>query len=94
MNLHDLAVTRLQQLFPTSRAVRALEMRQIDDILARPQCRQKACPFPAAIDGLCKAHALDRRAEYSVMKSSHPPMTSVHGHGYSHSYSERRPLAT
>jgi hypothetical protein len=35
------------------------------------RCLQKGCVFPAVLDGECRAHAQDRRAESSVMPSIH-----------------------
>jgi hypothetical protein len=32
-------------------------------------CNQKACPFPAVLNGECRRHALDRHAEASAIPS-------------------------
>ena len=40
---------------------------------ARPtgeHCCQKACPFPAVLDGECRQHAMDRVAQVSAIPSN------------------------
>jgi hypothetical protein len=67
MSVHDLAIARLRLLFPTSRFVRELDRK------LRPappaKCSERACPFPPFKNGLCRGHAADSIAEFSVLPS-------------------------
>jgi hypothetical protein len=64
--LYDLAVARMRLLFPGSKIVRELDAR-----LKPPpaKCSERACPFLPFRNGLCRGHAADRLAEYSVSPS-------------------------
>jgi hypothetical protein len=75
LSLHDLALSRLRQLFPNSRMVAELDRKlRLAALIAaskRP-CRVRACPFPVVDleNGLCRGHAADRLAQYSVLPSA------------------------
>ena len=55
--LRTWAVVGLRALFPTSPLVRGLNLK----VAAAPsRCTaDRACPFPATVDGRCRAHAAD-----------------------------------
>jgi hypothetical protein len=65
--LYDLAVARMRLLFPGSKLVRELDAKLKP---SRPaKCSERACPFLPFKNGLCRGHAADRLAEYSVSPS-------------------------
>jgi hypothetical protein len=64
MRLRSLAMSRLQQLFPSSNLARKL---------AEPtnaRCRIRACPYPSVREGLCRSHLADAIACASTMPST------------------------
>jgi hypothetical protein len=67
-NLYDLAVARLRALFPTSRMVRELDAK-LRAVPPPAKCSERACPFPPFKNGLCRSHAADAVAQYSVSSS-------------------------
>ena len=86
-NLYQLAEQRLKQLFPHSAFVLAISLRPIDGLLARPQCRVRACCYPAFKSGLCRTHLQDRHSEYSMLPSSSPMPVPKHDARFSPSAS-------
>jgi hypothetical protein len=62
--LFDVCVCRMRALFPGSKFVRELDAR-----LKPAKCSERACPFPPFRNGLCRGHAADRLAGYSVSPS-------------------------
>lgn len=65
--------------FRFSRSTRrqALRILQFHGNVLQPilssRCSVKACPYPAATDGLCRAHLMDRSLESSIVGSSLVP---------------------
>jgi hypothetical protein len=89
-SLHEMAVSRLRQLFPNSRMVAEIDRKlKLAELIAASQrpCRMKACPFPV-VDlehGLCRQHSADLLAQYSVLPSALgcktvPQAASHHAH--------------
>jgi hypothetical protein len=83
-NLLALAATRLITLFPGSelaaraslvmrehgKSVAELKPASVNTKPASARCSIKACPYPATRDGICRAHLIDARAEYSMLPST------------------------
>ena len=87
--LHDLAVNRLRALFGPKVVADLL-----DAGLKPPppaKCSERACPFPPFRNGLCRGHAADAMAQYSVSPSMlgtkmipQPRSPQLRSHHYAH----------
>ena len=74
-HVQQVALDRLRQLFPNSRFVREYDRKlELAALMAATgnmtHCARKGCPFPPVRkDGLCRGHAADAAAQFSVLPS-------------------------